>query len=131
MVLHTWNQRLDAHAHVHALVPGGGPSLTGDRRWINSRRPDVPHCDGNYLVDSEVLKSEFRKNFLAGLRRLHAGTDQHEGEGRREVAFSLQRASRWCLHPARRTPINVNEATHSALTCIVRSLHDHYPRKRT
>ena len=26
MVLHTWNQRLEPHWHVHALVPGGGPS---------------------------------------------------------------------------------------------------------
>jgi hypothetical protein len=53
-------------------VPGGGPSLTGDRRWIKSTRPGVKHCDGNYLVDSEELKSTFRDNFLAGLRRLHA-----------------------------------------------------------
>jgi len=64
--------KTDAHAHVHALVPGGGPSLTGDRRWIKSRRPNVKHCDGNYLVDSEELKLEFRDNFLAGLRRLQA-----------------------------------------------------------
>ena len=77
IVLHTWNQRLDAHAHVHALVPGGGPSLTGDRRWINSRRPDVPHCDGYYLVDSEELKSKFRDTFLAGLRRLHVNGKLH------------------------------------------------------
>jgi len=90
MVLHTWNQKLEAHAHVHALVPGGGPSLTGDRRWIKSRRvgkgvrtqlPERPAgcCAqlspdpvSNYLVDSEELKSEFRDNFLAGLRGLHA-----------------------------------------------------------
>ena len=41
MVLHTWNQKLDAHAHVHALVPGGGPSLDeeeADRHWVRSRR---------------------------------------------------------------------------------------------
>lgn len=72
MVLHTWNQKLEAHAHVHALVPGGGPSLNGDRRWIKSRRPHVKQCDGKYLCDSEELKSEFRDNFLAGLKRLHA-----------------------------------------------------------
>jgi len=71
MVLHTWNQKLDAHAHVHALVPGGGPSLIGDRRWVRSRRPDVPQCDGRYLCDSEELKFEFRTNFIAGLKRLH------------------------------------------------------------
>ena len=72
MVLHTWNQMLEAHAHLHAMVPGGGPALTDDRRWIKSRRPNVKHCDGNYLCDSEELKSKFRDNFLAGLRRLHA-----------------------------------------------------------
>ena len=72
MVLHTWNQMLEAHAHLHAMVPGGGPALTGDRRWVKSRRPHVKHCDGNYLCDSEELKSKFRDNFLAGLRRLHA-----------------------------------------------------------
>jgi hypothetical protein len=71
MVLHTWNQKLDAHAHVHALVPGGGPSLSGDRRWVKSQRPNVPNCDGRYLCDSEQLKSEFRDNFLNGLRRLY------------------------------------------------------------
>jgi hypothetical protein len=71
MVLHTWNQMLEAHAHLHAMVPGGGPSLTGDRRWIKSRRPNVKHCDGNYLCDSEELKSKFRTNFIAGLKRLH------------------------------------------------------------
>lgn len=71
MVLHTWNQMLEAHAHLHAMVPGGGPSLTGDRRWIKSRRPNVPRCDGRYLCDEAELKSQFRTNFIAGLKRLH------------------------------------------------------------
>ena len=71
MVLHTWCQKLDAHAHVHALVPGGGPSLTGDRRWIKTRRPNVPQYGGRYLCNSEELKKKFRKNFIAGLKRLH------------------------------------------------------------
>lgn len=72
IVLHTWNQKQESHAHLHAMVPGGGPSLMGDRRWIKSRRPDVPKCDGQYLCDSEELKAKFRDNFLAGLKRLHA-----------------------------------------------------------
>ncbi len=72
MVLHTWNQKLEAHAHVHALVPGGGLALCGDRRWIRSRRPNVANCDGRYLCDADALKSRFRATFLAGLRRLHA-----------------------------------------------------------
>ena len=36
MVLHTWNQRLEHHPHVHALVPGGGPSRDGTR-WVPCR----------------------------------------------------------------------------------------------
>ena len=72
MVLHTWNQKLESHAHVHALVPGGGPSLTGERRWVSSRRPGVRKCDGTYLVDADKLRLQFRTTFLAGLRRLSA-----------------------------------------------------------
>ena len=30
-VLHTWNQQLMNHWHVHLLVPGAGPSVAGDR----------------------------------------------------------------------------------------------------
>ncbi|XZE18996.1 transposase [Pirellulaceae bacterium SH449] len=30
-VLHTWNQRLGHHPHVHLAVPGNGPSLDGTR----------------------------------------------------------------------------------------------------
>jgi hypothetical protein len=29
MVLPTWNQKLENHAHVHAMVPGGGPAMGG------------------------------------------------------------------------------------------------------
>ncbi|MCA9128091.1 MAG: transposase, partial [Planctomycetales bacterium] len=27
VVLHTWNQKLDSHWHVHAIVPGAGPEI--------------------------------------------------------------------------------------------------------
>jgi hypothetical protein len=71
MVLHTWNQQLEPHVHVHAVVPGGGPSLRGERRWVTSHRRDVPHAVAPYLVDADVLRQRFRQTFLAGLRRLH------------------------------------------------------------
>jgi len=29
MVLHTWNQQLEHHPHLHALVPGAGPATEG------------------------------------------------------------------------------------------------------
>ena len=35
-VLHTWTQRLEAHPHIHCVVPAGGISLDG-QRWIYPR----------------------------------------------------------------------------------------------
>jgi hypothetical protein len=81
LVLHTWNQKLEPHAHVHALVPGGGPALSGPPRWIRCQRPNVPHCDGRYLVNAEDLRSTFRQTFLSGLRRLQRlGSLKLDGE---------------------------------------------------
>ena len=81
MVLHTWNQKLEPHAHVHAVVPGGGPALTGKDRWVTSRRPGVKSCNGKYLVNADELRLRFREAFLSGLRRLHAnGKLKLEGE---------------------------------------------------
>jgi len=70
MVLHTWDQRLEAHAHVHALVPGGGPSRCG-QRWIKTRHPRHRRRRKPYLVDNQLLSERFRDKFLAGLQRLH------------------------------------------------------------
>ena len=71
MVLHTWNQRLGHHAHLHALVPGSGPSLDGTR-WVPCRytpatrqKPATP-----FLVDHEELGRHFRDRYVRGVRRL-------------------------------------------------------------
>ena len=71
MVLHTWNQRLGHHAHVHALVPGSGPSLDG-ARWVPCRmtrasrkKPATP-----FLVDNKELGRRFRDSYVRGVRRL-------------------------------------------------------------
>ena len=70
MVLHTWNQRLRPHWHVHALVPGGGPSQSADR-WKQAEAPEgAPHSDGHYLVDAISLREAFRRHALMHLRRL-------------------------------------------------------------
>jgi len=70
MALHTWNQRLEHHPHVHALVPGAGPSLRGDR-WITSRHPRHGCQQKPYLVDNRRLSARFREWFLRGIARLH------------------------------------------------------------
>jgi hypothetical protein len=80
MVLHTWNQRLEFHPHLHALVPGGGPALDG-RSWVRSRHPDQPWRRKPYLVDNRLLSARFRDKFVAGLNRLRReGKLKLEGE---------------------------------------------------
>ena len=71
MVLHTWNQRLGHHPHLHALVPGSGPSLDGTQ-WVPCRytratrkKPAKP-----FLVDHTELGRRFRDSYVRGVRRL-------------------------------------------------------------
>jgi hypothetical protein len=62
-VLHTWNQQLLHHPHVHCVVPAGG--LAPDHtRWI-----PAPH---GFFLPVKVLSRVFRGKFVAGLRKLHS-----------------------------------------------------------
>lgn len=58
LLLHTWDQTLNAHFHVHALVPGGALADQGTR-WI----PTQPH----FLFPVHALSSVFRAKFLEAL----------------------------------------------------------------
>jgi Putative transposase/Transposase zinc-binding domain len=61
MVLHTWDQQLRPHFHLHAVIPGG--VLSRDRRqW----RPAHPR----FLFPVRALSKVFRGKFLDGLMRL-------------------------------------------------------------
>jgi Putative transposase/Transposase zinc-binding domain len=58
-VLHTWNQKLQIHPHVHCVIPAGGLSL--DRtRWIRSHP--------RFFLPIHVLRRVFRGKFVAGLK---------------------------------------------------------------
>ena len=60
-VLHTWNQRLQFHPHVHCILAAGG--LSPDRsRWIGSSR--------RFFLPIKVLSRVFRGKFAAGLKQL-------------------------------------------------------------
>jgi hypothetical protein len=62
-VLHTWNQKLLHHPHVHCVVPAGG--LAPDHtRWIAAPT--------GFFLPVKVLSRVFRGKFVAGLRQLHA-----------------------------------------------------------
>ncbi len=61
-ILHTWGQLLNAHPHLHCVVPGGGFSQK-KQKWI--------HAPYNYLLPVSVLKKRFRSLFLQELKNLH------------------------------------------------------------
>lgn len=71
MVLHTWNQKLEHHPHVHALVPGAAPSLDGTT-WVPHRmtKGTVTEKPVPFLVDNKRLGWRFRDKFVAGIERL-------------------------------------------------------------
>jgi Putative transposase len=62
-VLHTWNQKVEYHPHIHCVVPAGG--LSPDHtRWIHSRY--------RFFLPIEVLGCVFRGKFVAALRQAFA-----------------------------------------------------------
>jgi len=61
LVLHTWNQRLQFHPHLHCIVPGAG---------INAAGRVVRVKNANFLVPQPVLRSVFRARFRDGLADL-------------------------------------------------------------
>src|SRR6266704_3652213 len=59
-VLHTWNQKLQLHPHVHCVVPAGG--LSADHtHWIKTRYA--------FFLPVKVLSRVFRGKFVAALKR--------------------------------------------------------------
>ncbi|WP_430451009.1 IS91 family transposase [Rhodopirellula europaea] len=69
-VLHTWNQQLEAHWHVHLLVPGEGPRLNGAGWKQATAPPDAKNSDGFHLVRATALRETYRTRAIAKLRRL-------------------------------------------------------------
>jgi predicted Zn-ribbon and HTH transcriptional regulator len=91
-VLHTWNQQLQQHPHVHCVVPAGGldPNHT---RWIR--------CQPGFFLPVKVLSRVFRGKFVEGLGKLHA---------RRQLAFHGALAS-----------LQAPEAFHALLRTLFRT----------
>ena len=54
MVLHTWNQQMLFHPHVHCIVPGAGLDAAGNYRQVKSAQ---------FLVRDTPLKAAFRRAF--------------------------------------------------------------------
>ena len=62
-ILHTWNQQLQLHPHVHCVIPAGGLSAAHDR-WVSAQP--------KFFLPVGVLGKVFRGKFVEGLRRLYA-----------------------------------------------------------
>ncbi len=60
-VLHTWNQRLLFHPHIHYLVPGAGLDSNGHYLRVKN---------ANFLAHLPVISSRFRQRFREELKRL-------------------------------------------------------------
>lgn len=69
MVLHTWNQRLLFHPHIHTIVAGAGIDAAG--RVVRVKSSD-------FLVPQPVLRTNFRRLFRQKLEAL-ARLPQHAG----------------------------------------------------
>jgi hypothetical protein len=84
MILHTWNQRLHFHPHLHCIVPGAGIAATG--RVITVK-------NANFLVPQPALRSVFRARFRDGLAELaqeHDLPETHPAVWRKDWGVHLQ-----------------------------------------
>lgn len=63
-ILHTWDQLIKDHIHLHVIVPSG--ALSFDRtRWIKSKYE-------NYLFPDPALSQKYRGKFIDFLKRLYS-----------------------------------------------------------
>lgn len=60
-VLHTWNQEIGYHVHMHCIVSGGG--LTKDGRIRSSK--------SKFFIPVRVLRDKFKGNYMAHLSSLY------------------------------------------------------------
>jgi hypothetical protein len=61
-VLHTWDQLLNDHFHLHCLIPGGAVSNDWSR-WIP--------CKNDYLFNEQALALIFRGKFIDRMRKAY------------------------------------------------------------
>jgi len=55
-ILHTWNQKMQYHPHLHCIIPAGGIDTVG--QWKTSKGKD------DFLFSVKALSDKFKKKFL-------------------------------------------------------------------
>lgn len=61
-ILHTWDQQINYHPHLHFIVPAGGIGENG--RWVSSK------SNGDFLFDVKQMSKVFSARFAEKLRKL-------------------------------------------------------------
>ena len=67
-MLHTWDQKLGLHPHIHCLVPAAGLTLDGKFKRITKK--------GKYLHNVKNMSKAFRDNMLKRLKKQLQKKDQ-------------------------------------------------------
>jgi|GEM_PF-2799831 len=89
-VLHTWNQKLERHVHVHTILTAGGLDA-GGTNWIT-----IP------LTDRSVIRSEaaklFRMFFLDRLRRRIKSGRIHDPGNAAVIIAAMAKHEKWIVN---------------------------------
>lgn len=91
MVLHTWDQRIRPHFHVHALVPAGALCDNGTR-WAAG--------GGKFLFSVKAVSKVFRAKYLEGLKKLLVDNEIDVPESCQSLVPAIKNGStrRLCKH---------------------------------
>ncbi len=68
MILHTWDQKLNDHFHMHCLVPGG--ALSFDRKRF-------VHCKNKFLFSEKAPSKVFRGKFMEFMEKVNKDGQLH------------------------------------------------------
>jgi len=90
LVLHTWNQRLGFHPHLHCIVPAGGLSLDG--RWIATSR--------RFFLPVKSLRKVFRAKLLSKIERA-LRTGEIKGDLTKSLALLRRTPKVWNVYAKR------------------------------
>jgi len=98
VILHTWDQQIKCHVHLHCLIPGGALSNDGTR-WIPARP--------NFLFPDRALSKVYRGKFLDYFEDAYSkGSMAFPGEISRfkntkvfkALIENLKRGKAWVVH---------------------------------
>lgn len=88
-VLHTWNQLLEHHPHLHCIVPGGGLSLDG-QRWVSAKP--------RFLFNVDILMLVFRGKFLNLLEKAIASGEFRAADGDGLATLRRAASKKWHVY---------------------------------